>query len=81
MWIMSESTITSRGQTTLPAEIRCALRLKSGDKIRYYVLDDGEIRIARVRPVAGLAGILGRGAKPVSLEDMETAIAEGAKGK
>jgi len=77
---MQESTVTIKGQTTLPKDIRSALNLQPGDKVRYLVLDGGEVRIARSKPVAGLAGVLHRpGQAPVSLEDMDTAIARGAK--
>ena len=75
---MQESTITSKGQTTLPRTVRSALGLAPGDRVRYVILD-GEVRLLKARPVAGLAGILARpGRKPVTLEDMEAAIAAGA---
>ena len=34
---MVESTITSRGQTTLPKSVREALGVKPGDRVRYVV--------------------------------------------
>ena len=75
---MQESTITSKGQTTLPKEVRKALGLRPGDKVRYVVLD-GEVRILKVRSIAELAGMLARPDRaPVSLEDMDAAIAAGA---
>lgn len=75
---MQESTITTKGQTTLPRTVRSALGLAPGDRVRYVILD-GEVRLVKARPVAGLAGILARpGRKPVTLEDMEAAIAAGA---
>tara|TARA_R110002073_G_scaffold11547_4_gene52549 strand:+ start:5002 stop:5250 length:249 start_codon:yes stop_codon:yes gene_type:complete len=76
---MQESTVTIKGQTTLPKDIRQALNLKPGDKLRYLVLDGDEVRIVRSRPVAGLAGMLHQtGRKPVSLDAMDAAIAKGA---
>ncbi len=78
---MQESKITTKGQTTLPRDVRVALGLLSGDKVRYVVLD-GEVRLMKVRPVNKLAGLLARpGRKPVSLEDMDAAIAAGAAGE
>ena len=75
---MQESTVTIKGQTTLPRDVRHALGLASGDKVRYVILD-GEVRLLKSRPVNDLAGILARpGRKPVSLEEMEDAIAAGA---
>lgn len=75
---MQESTVTTKGQTTLPRDVRAALGLLSGDKVRYVVLD-GEVRLMKVSPVNKLAGLLARsGRKPVSLEEMDAAIAAGA---
>jgi AbrB family looped-hinge helix DNA binding protein len=75
---MQESTVTMKGQTTLPKDVRRALGLVSGDRVRYVILD-GEVRLLKVRPVSELAGMLHReGRTPVSLEEMDEAIAGGA---
>jgi len=75
---MMESTVTARGQTTLPKDVREALELQAGDRLRYLLLD-GEVRLIKVRPVMTLEGVLKRpGRKPVALERMEEAIAAGA---
>lgn len=75
---MYESTVTVKGQTTLPRDVRAALGLTSGDKVRYMILD-GEVRILKARSVKELRGILSKsGQKPVSLEEMDEAIAVGA---
>ena len=75
---MQETTVTVKGQTTLPRDVRAALGLKSGDKVRYVVMN-GEVRLMKARPVAELEGLLARpGRKPVSLEEMDDAIASGA---
>ena len=76
---MQESTVTIKGQTTLPRDVRAALRLGPGDKLRYMILDGGEVRIVRSQPVAGLAGLLkGRRGRVDSLDEMDEAIAGGA---
>lgn len=76
---MHESSLTIRGQTTVPAEVRRALGLRPGDRLRYLILDGGEVRLLRSQPLASLAGALARpGARRVSLEEMDRAIAEGA---
>lgn len=76
-----QSTITVRGQTTLPKAVREALDLAPGDRLRYVILDDGQVRLLRSRPVAELAGMLRRaGQGAVSLDEMEAAIAAGAQG-
>ncbi len=74
---MPSSTISSKGQTTLPKPIRKVLGLKGGDKINYFVYE-GEVRIVPVRPIDRLFGVLKREAPVVSLEEMEQAIAGGA---
>ena len=79
---MSESTVTIKGQTTLPRAVRQVLDLGPGDRLRYVILDDGQVRLMRAQPVAALAGILRReGRRPVSLDEMEAAIAGGAQGE
>lgn len=75
---MQESKLTSKGQTTLPKDVRTALHLEPGDTLRYLVLD-GEVRILKARPLADLKGMLKRpGQKPVSFEEMEDGIVAGA---
>ena len=48
----AESTLTDRYQTTIPEPVRRALGLKKRDAIRYVLLPDGQVRIAR-RPEEG----------------------------
>jgi bifunctional DNA-binding transcriptional regulator/antitoxin component of YhaV-PrlF toxin-antitoxin module len=75
---VKESTITVKGQTTLPRDVRAALELVPGDRVRYLILE-GEVRLLKVRPVSELAGFLARpGRRAVSLEEMDEAIAAAA---
>ena len=75
---MQESTLTIKGQTTLPKYVRKALSLQPGDKVRYLILDGGEVRLLKARPVVEMAGALKHEGRAVSLEDMDAAIAKGA---
>lgn len=51
------STVTSKGQTTIPGEIRKALRIKPGDRLEYVV--DGDHATIRVHPgTRSLKGVL-----------------------
>lgn len=70
-------TMTSKGQTTVPAEIRELLKLKPGDRIR-YVVQDGNISLkAKNKRLSDLAGILHRpGMPPMGLQDIDDAIGE-----
>lgn len=74
---MVESAVTSKGQTTLPKSVREALGVRSGDRIRYVILDN-EVRILPIRPIGRLFGALKHDGPPAMLEDMDRAIAEGA---
>lgn len=77
---MSEFTITIKIQTTLPKAVRQVLDLEPDDRLRYVILDDGQVRLMRARPVASLAGTLARkGHRPVSIDEMDAAIAEAAR--
>ena len=73
----THSTITSKGQTTVPKEIRDRLKLKPGDRIEYVVEADGRITLkAKNRRMADFAGILGKPpGGPLTIEEMDDAIA------
>ena len=54
---MPHSTVTSKGQTTIPGKIRKALRIKPGDRLEYEV--NGEHATIRVHPgIQSLKGAL-----------------------
>ena len=74
---MTESSITKKGQTTLPKSVREFLGLRAGDKVRYFITDSG-VRIMPVRSVKRLCGALKYDGPTVTLEEMEQAIADGA---
>ena len=74
---MLESTVTSEGQTTLPAPVRNALSIKPGDRVR-YIIHGGQVRIIKTVPITKLKGMLSYDGPPISLEEMEHAIADGA---
>ena len=74
---MLESRITIKGQTTLPKAIRESLAVKAGDRVRYVMVNEG-VLIVPVRPTSRLFRSLRYDGPPVSLDDMDRAIAEGA---
>jgi len=43
--------ITSKGQTTIPQDIRAALHVGPGDLIAWDVAEDGTARVRRVQPL------------------------------
>ncbi|MDB5865819.1 MAG: AbrB family transcriptional regulator [Betaproteobacteria bacterium] len=66
------ATLTSKGQTTIPKEIRDGLGMKPGDRISFTLMPDGTV-IMRVKrkSVMKLAGALHKkGRKPVSIEQL-----------
>ena len=76
---MFESSITIKGQTTLPKAVRDSLAVKAGDKVRYVIVDEG-VLIIPVRSARRLFRSLRYDGPVVSLEDMDRAIADGATG-
>ena len=55
---MLKSTITERGQTTIPAEVRKALRLKPHQRLTYEIRDDGVVVRPETENIMDLAGSL-----------------------
>jgi AbrB family looped-hinge helix DNA binding protein len=72
------STVTSKGQVTIPAAVRAALGLHQGDRIDFVETEDGFVIAPATASIRQLKGIVPKPAAPVSIEDMEAAIAEGA---
>jgi AbrB family looped-hinge helix DNA binding protein len=72
---MAISTITSKGQTTIPGEIRRHLRLKAGDRIEFLVEPDGKVVLVPATVDASeLKGLLAPAPRRVTLEQMNAAI-------
>ena len=76
---MPTATLTSKGQITLPSELRRSLSLNSGDQIEFFNLADGSYAL---RPLTGsvrdLKGIVPKPAKLVSLAQLKRAVVAGA---
>ena len=69
---MSDATLTSKGQITIPANIRKALRLSTGERVVFTQLDDGTVIMrAKTRSLLDLKGLLqAEGLPPLAVEDM-----------
>jgi len=67
-----ETTLTSKGQVTVPREIRDRLGLTCGDKLSFTMLSDGTVVMrSKTRRLIDLAGTLTRPGQPsVSIEQM-----------
>ena len=72
---MPIATLTSKGQTTIPKDVRRHLGLKTGDKIRFVLEDDGRVVIvAGTIPVGELRGILPAPPEAVTLQEMRAVV-------
>ena len=72
---MSTSTLTSKGQTTIPKDIRKRLNLHPGDRLEFVIDENGRALVLPASIDASeLAGILKPPDRPVSVEDMNRAI-------
>lgn len=80
---MSTATITSKGQITIPVAVRNVLGLQPGDRIEFVETDNGQFNIVvATKPVTALKGLIRKPINPVSIEDMNAAIArQGAANK
>jgi AbrB family looped-hinge helix DNA binding protein len=76
-----ESAITVKGQATIPKAIRDHLGLKPGDRVKFFVHPDGSVVLLPKLPVSALRGVVkARHRRPVTIEEMNEAAAEGASG-
>ena len=73
---MATSTVTSKGQITLPKSVREHLRVDTGDVVDFVVNDSGDVVVrALTSDVSELKGLLKRpGRDAVSVEEMNAAI-------
>jgi antitoxin PrlF len=72
-----EATLSSKGQATIPKAVRERLQIKPGDRFKFFFHPDGVILLPKIA-TARLKGMIPKPAQPVSLEEMDRAIQEGA---
>jgi AbrB family looped-hinge helix DNA binding protein len=74
---MALATVTSKGQITIPVEIREAEGIDAGTKIEFFLLPGGGVGMfTRRRSLADLYGCLPRPRQPVAIDAMDQAIAD-----
>jgi antitoxin PrlF len=80
---MTTATVTSKGQITIPANVRLALQVEAGDRVEFVEVDPGRFEFfAATRSIKELKGMFGKPLKKVSIDDMNKAItANGASAK
>lgn len=73
---MPAATVTSKGQITIPAEVRRVLGLRSGSRVDFVRMPDGSYSIApSTRSVTALRGLIAAPSAPVTVEQMGEAVA------
>lgn len=79
---MASSTLTSKGQITIPREVRDRLGLREGDRVVFQFDEHGNLLLRQENqsPLGRLPGLLKHLAKdrPVTVEEMKAAVRQGA---
>ena len=75
---MYKAKMTSKGQITIPAEVRLAMKLSPGEKIAFFKGDSGEFIVRKVGSIRDLAGCLAGFNVPKSDEEMNQLLASHA---
>jgi antitoxin PrlF len=74
---MTSATLTSKGQTTIPKEIREHLKLRTGDKVDFVIEPDGRVTLrpanVDIRRLDGLLAGRYKG-RALSVDDMDQMI-------
>lgn len=74
---MASATVTSKGQITIPVDVRQSLRIEAGDRVEFVEVEPGRFEIVpATRSVKDLKGMFGKASRSVSIEDMNRAIAK-----
>ena len=73
---MTTATLTSKGQITIPIDVRNDLQVNAGDRVEFVHIGPGRYEfVAATREVTALKGMFGPAKKTVSIEDMNAVIA------
>ena len=79
---MATATLTSKGQITIPLDVRERLKLEVGTRIEFVEDANGEFHLRpAVADVRSLKGLLRTPAKPVSIEEMKGAVRRRGAGR
>jgi AbrB family looped-hinge helix DNA binding protein len=73
---MTTATVTSKGQITIPVNVRTDLKVEAGDRVEFVQLVPGRYEVVAVtQEVTALKGMFGAAKKIVSIDEMNAAIA------
>ena len=74
---MLTATVTSKGQITIPVEVRNDLKVDAGDRVEFVQIAPGRYEfVAVTSEVTALKGMFGPAKKIVSIDSMNAAIAK-----
>jgi antitoxin PrlF len=75
---MPKTTLTSKGQVTIPKEVRQRLGLQQGDRLIFRFEDGGKltVEVSKPHPLGDLPGLLRHraGKRPVTVDEMHAAV-------
>ena len=72
---MPTATLTSKGQITIPVDVRNELKVDTGDRVEFVQIAPGRYEfIAANHDIQELKGMFGKPAKAVTIQDMNRAI-------
>ena len=71
---MTTATLSTKGQVTIPTDVRQRLGLESGDRVEFVEFDGGFAIKPTIDDVKSLKGLLRKPSKPVTIEDMNATI-------
>ena len=74
---MTTAMLTSKGQITIPANVRHDLKVDAGDRVEFILIAPGRYEfVAATHSVTELKGMFGKPTKKISIDDMNKAIAQ-----
>ena len=74
------TTLSSKGQVTIPVDVRKRLRLNTGDRIDFVFFSKDRVEIVPKKgSVCALKGLVKYSGKAVTLEEMDAAIGNGGE--
>jgi AbrB family looped-hinge helix DNA binding protein len=80
--LMAAATLTSKGQLTLPKDVRAALGVRPGDRVDFVpMVEESFLVLPATYSIKSLKGLIPAPKKPFSHAAMDNAVARGARGE
>ena len=71
---MTTATLTTKGQVTIPSDVRQRMGIESGDRIEFVEIEGGFAIKPAIDDVRSLKGLLRKPSRSVSIDDMNASI-------